>query len=129
MNGKYLLDTNIIIALFADDDNVKQKLGQALEVFVSGIILGELYYGSRHSSRVTENITRLDNFAAQNVVLTCDLDTARMYGQVKSQIRAKGKPIPENDIWTASTALQYGLTLVTRDEHFSVIDNLTIETW
>jgi tRNA(fMet)-specific endonuclease VapC len=105
MNGKYLLDTNIIIALFADEKNVKQKLEQALEIFVFSTILGELYYGSRHFSRVEVNIARLDNFASQNVVLLCDLDTAKIYGQIKSQLRSKGNPIPENDIWIASTVL------------------------
>jgi tRNA(fMet)-specific endonuclease VapC len=33
MDGRYLLDTNIIVALFADDAVVKERLGQADEVF------------------------------------------------------------------------------------------------
>jgi tRNA(fMet)-specific endonuclease VapC len=35
MSGKYLLDTNIIIALFADEAIVKDNLAQASEVFIS----------------------------------------------------------------------------------------------
>lgn len=36
MSGKFLLDTNIIIALFADEAAVKNHLAQAEEVFVPG---------------------------------------------------------------------------------------------
>ena len=43
MSGKFLLDTNIIIALFADEAAVKNHLAEAEEVFVPGIALGELY--------------------------------------------------------------------------------------
>lgn len=34
MNGKYLLDTNIVIALFANDTDVQTKLGVASEVLI-----------------------------------------------------------------------------------------------
>ena len=52
-----------------------------------------------------------------------------MYGVIKQALREKGRPIPENDIWIAAIAQQYGLTLVTRDDHFTAIDGLTLEKW
>jgi len=42
MSGRYLLDTNIIIALFADEVAVKNNLIQADEVFIPSIAVGEL---------------------------------------------------------------------------------------
>jgi tRNA(fMet)-specific endonuclease VapC len=45
MSGRFLLDTNIVIALFADEAIVKDNLAQASEVFIPGI--GELCYGAR----------------------------------------------------------------------------------
>jgi tRNA(fMet)-specific endonuclease VapC len=44
-------------------------------------------------------------------------------------LRAKGHPIPENDIWIAAHAQQYELTLVTRDAHFSAVEGIGIEVW
>ncbi len=38
MSGRYLLDTNIIIALFADDTAVKENLAKAEETFVPTIL-------------------------------------------------------------------------------------------
>ncbi len=129
MSGKYLLDTNIVIALFANEPAVTDFLKDAEEIFISSIVMGELYYGARKSNRVQENMARLDEFVANNVVLSCDPQTARQYGQVKDKLRRKGRPIPENDIWVAAIALQHNLTLITRDAHFSEVERLKIETW
>jgi len=129
MNGRYLLDTSIIIALFAEDRAVKDNLGKAGEVLVPSIAIGELCYGARKSARARENLARIDEFAANNVVLGCDTETARRYGDVKNALQIKGHPIPENDIWIAAVALQHGLTLVTRDIHFGEIESLSIAAW
>ena len=43
MDGKYCLDTNIIIALFTGNESVLSGLEQASEVFISSVVLGELY--------------------------------------------------------------------------------------
>lgn len=129
MNGRYLLDTNIVIAIFADEAAVRQRLTRAGEVFVPGIVLGELYYGAHKSARIAANIARVDEFAAANTVLVCDIETAQQYGQIKSELRAQGRPIPENDIWIGAVAKQHQLTLVTRDSHFNNIAGLPLEVW
>jgi len=129
MSGKYLLDTNIIISLFAEDKVVLDSLNKAEGVFVPSIVIGELNFGARKSTRVQENLERINIFVASNVILSCDAVTAFYYGRVKDELRKKGKPIPENDIWVAAIALQYDLTLITRDEHFSEIEELAIASW
>lgn len=129
MNGRYLLDTNIVIALFAQEATIVDHLKEATEVFIPMIVMGELYFGAYKSSRVKENLKRLDEFAANNVVLSGDTETARRYGKVKGDLQQKGQPIPENDLWIAAIALQYDLTLVTRDGHFDVVDKLRTKVW
>jgi tRNA(fMet)-specific endonuclease VapC len=54
---------------------------------------------------------------------------ARQYGVIKNALRAKGRPIPENDIWIAAIAMQYHLTLVARDGHFQEVDGLVVGQW
>lgn len=129
MSGRFVLDTNIVLAIFAGDSAVLDKLKDADQVFASSVVLGELFYGAYKSKRVEENMKRIDEFAAGNAVLPCDRATARRYGQIKNQLRAKGRPIPENDIWIAAIAQQHDLTVVSRDVHFSYVDGLSIETW
>ncbi len=129
MNGKYLLDTNIVIALFAGEEAVKERLGGSGEFLVSSVVLGELYYGANKSQRVADNTARIDEFAARSIVVGCNTDTAKRYGEVKDRLRRKGHPIPENDIWIAAQALENELTLVARDAHFVEVDGLSLETW
>jgi tRNA(fMet)-specific endonuclease VapC len=129
VSGSFLLDTNIVIALLAKDPAVHQRLAEATEVFVPSIVLGELYYGARKSSRVESNLQTVDEFAAANRALVCDSTTAQQYGQLKNLLREKGRPIPENDIWIAATAKQHVLTLVSRDKHFDEVEGLSLERW
>jgi len=129
MNGRFLLDTNIVIALFAEDTSVQKGLMEAEQVFVPSIVLGELYYGARKSLRTQENIARVDEFAAISAVLVPNIATAQKYGEIKNALRNKGRPIPENDIWIVAITKQYGLTLVTRDEHFKEVEGITMEAW
>ena len=129
MSGRYLLDTNIIIALFADEAPVKDSLAKAGEIFIPNVAIGELCFGARKSGHVKKNLARIDEFAANSVVLGCDINTARQYGQVKNVLRLAGRPIPENDIWIAAIALQHDLTLITRDTHFSEVESLDVAFW
>ncbi|MEB3336395.1 MAG: type II toxin-antitoxin system VapC family toxin [Leptolyngbyaceae bacterium] len=124
-----MLDTNIIIALFADEEAVKHPLANAQEVFISSIVIGELWYGARKSGRIQRNLERVEEFVVKNTVLECNADTARWYGDIKNQLRVKGRPLPENDIWIAAVALQHNLILVTRDAHFQEVAELQSVAW
>jgi len=129
MNGEYLLDTSVMIALFASDPTVTGRLRNMREIFIPSIALGELYYGAYRSNQLLKNVAIIERFAASNVVLSCNADSARQYGEIKDRLRRKGHPIPENDIWIAAIALQHGLTLITRDAHFSAVEDLEVEMW
>lgn len=129
MSGSYLLDTNVVIALFGNQPAVIAQVASADVVFTASVVLGELYYGAMHSNQVAANTARVTVFANKNAVLACDEITAQYYGQVKAKLRAKGKPIPENDIWIAALALQYQLTLATWDGHFDEVEGIATVKW
>jgi tRNA(fMet)-specific endonuclease VapC len=129
MNGKHLLDTNIIVALFKDDDKVRNQIATSPEVFVPAIAVGELCYGAQHSAHVERNMNQVREFATNTTVLPCDVATAEYYGQIKNKLKAKGHPLPENDLWIAAIAQQHSLTLVTRDQHVREIDGVLLEEW
>ncbi|PKP60699.1 MAG: VapC toxin family PIN domain ribonuclease [Candidatus Altiarchaeales archaeon HGW-Altiarchaeales-1] len=129
MSGRFVLDTNIVIALFAGESTVQSHLKTAKEIFLPCIVLGEIYFGAYKSGGTRKNIEKIEKFACANFILACDGETAKEYGIIKSALSARGRPIPENDIWIAAIAKQHKLILVTRDAHFSNVDNLTVETW
>lgn len=130
MSGKkFLLDTNIVIGLFANDFSVIDHIESAKEIFIPVIVVGELYYGAEQSKHKSNNLFKIESFASVCVMLSCDKQTAKHYGIIKSQLKKKGTPIPENDIWIAALALQHKLTLATRDNHFNKINGLILENW
>jgi len=129
MSGKYLLDTNIVIALFAEDLSVKKHIAKAGEIFIPAPVIGELYFGAFKSERPKANSERVEKFATSNTVLACDIGASKEYGRIKNILHKKGSPIPENDIWIAALAMEHGLTLISRDEHFQKIDELKRATW
>jgi tRNA(fMet)-specific endonuclease VapC len=129
LNGRYLLDTNIVIALFAGDKAVEAKVRNTADVALAPPIIGELYFGAQKSGKVTENLQRINMLIEEHILFSCDLETAQWYGIIKDRLRRKGTPIPNNDIWIAALAMQHDLTLVTRDSHFDEIESLQTERW
>lgn len=129
LSGKYLLDTNVAIALFAGDLAVQEKVRNAEYIVAVPPVIGELCFGAQKSNRVTENLHKIDILVQQSIVFPCDLETAQWYGIIKNQLRRKGRPIPDNDLWIAAIAMQRGLILVTRDAHFDEVESLQIERW
>ena len=128
-SGKYLLDTNIVIAMFADEEEIQERRQNADKVFLPSPVVGELCYGARKSSRPIENLTRVNRLIQDFRIIPCNLETARWYGIIKDNLRRRGRLIPDNDIWIAAIAMQRGLILVTRDSHFDEVESLQTEHW
>ena len=124
----YLLDTNIIIAMFSDEGAIQAKILND-DVFVAATVIGELRFGAQNSAKVAENHRRIDWLVQQTTILPCDLETAWWYGIIRDRMQRKGRPIPNNDIWIAAIAIQHDLVLVTRDSHFEEVDTLQVQRW
>ena len=127
--GNYLLDTNIVIAMVANDAAVQEGIRNAGEVYLAAPVIGELYYGARKSGKTAENVATIDRLTQRFPRLDCDLETAQWYGIIRNRLQRKGRPIPNNDIWIAAIAIQHDLVLVTRDSHFDEVDTLQVQRW
>lgn len=127
--NKFLLDTNIVSALLKGEAGIADNIDKAESVFLPIIVIGELYYGAAFSTQVEKNTSELKKITGLYQALSLDEETTIVYGNIKSALRKKGKPIPENDIWIAAIAVQNDLPLVTRDNHFKEIDDLSLIAW
>ena len=125
---KVLLDTNALTALWSGDERVLDALGQAERVFMSIVVLGELFAGFRGGSRMKENRARLAGFLAKPTVNTLELttETAEVYGQIKDALRRAGTPVPINDVWLSAQAIETGSVLVTFDSHFGNVPGVRL---
>ena len=129
MSGRYVLDTNIVIALFDGDKSVRDRVAAADEIFIPAIVLGELYFGALRSNNPEDNIARIDDLARSFAILLIDESTAKIYGMLQRDLYAVGKPIPKNDVWIAATARQCNCTIATRDDHFTLLSSVVVEKW
>ncbi len=127
MNGnKVLLDTNIIIDIFTGNQKVIQKVENIKIPLVSVITIGELYFGAEKSQHTKRHLKQINEFVNISDVLVINIATTKIYGKLKNELKIKGKPVPENDLWIAAICIQHKLSLMTNDKHFLVFDNLDL---
>ena len=124
--NKLLLDTNIIIELFKGDNEILGILEQQDLIYIPIAVLAELYLGAYRSTNLEKKLFEINNFLQNCIVLNADKATSQNYAIIKTALFLKGKPIPENDIWIAATAMQYQLPLFTHDKHFNEVEGISI---
>lgn len=120
------LDTSAYSALMRGHRDVAALIRRSEAVLVPSIVAGELLYGFRLGSRFEENAARFEAFLASPAVdlLPVTLRTADRFSRIAAALRQKGTPIPSNDIWIASQAMEVGADLLSSDSHFGAIDGL-----
>lgn len=126
MNGK-LVDTNLIIRFFKGETELFSLFDDLENLYISSISVGELMYGAELSKKSDFNRDNYFSFCEQMKVLYPDLEVAKSYGKIKATLKARGRPIPENDIWIAATCHAANLILLTADSDFDFIDEIQVE--
>lgn len=123
---RVLLDANAYSLLRRGHPFVAEIVRRSQEVILSAVVIGELLYGYRYGSRTARNIRELDEFLANRHVTLAPVSriTADRYARIAAALRAKGRPIPTNDIWIAAHAMETGTDLISSDEHFKHVDGL-----
>lgn len=123
---KLLLDTNRLSDALAEDESVLDTLEAAESIHVPVIVLGEIRSGFLGGRRAAKNETRLQWFLSQDGISTLAVDPAvsHRYAHIHQALRARGTPIPTNDLWIASLAIEHGLVVYTRDVHFTKVPGL-----
>lgn len=127
--NKIVLDTSAYSAFLRGHEAVAAVLQETDEISLTPIVLGELYAGFLMGKQEKRNRSVLREFLASPRVRIRDLDeeTAERYASIFLYLRERGTPIPTNDIWIAATAMQYGLKIVTTDEHYLKLPQVIVE--
>jgi tRNA(fMet)-specific endonuclease VapC len=128
-SGKFLLDTNIVIATINNEAVVLKILEKVSDFSIPSIVIGELYFGAEKSAKVAQNSAKIADLVLKNAILFVDFHTAKHYGTIKNHLKKQGTPIPDNDIWIAATAIQHDMILVSRDAHLQNVPDLKLEEW
>jgi predicted nucleic acid-binding protein len=124
-----ILDTNAVSALFDGDDQLGAQLRDAAAIHLPVIVVGEYRYGLERSRHREKLDLLLDALVGETVVLSIDLATASVYARLREDLRRRGRPLPENDVWIAALARQHELPVVSRDTHFDLVPGLKRIGW
>lgn len=123
---KVLLDSNAYSRLMRGDEQAATVVRDATEILMSAVVVGELLYGFRSGSRFDRNATDLRSFLDNPHVSFVPVGpvTADRYSRIAAALRARGSPIPTNDVWIAAHAMETGADLVSADRHFKAVDGI-----
>jgi tRNA(fMet)-specific endonuclease VapC len=123
-----LIDTNIYSYALKGDRETVSVLKTMNVIGLSSISIAELLSGFKGGTKEKENRRELEEFldSPRVRIYGIDEDTAEFYAEILNELRSKGSPIPTNDIWIASVALQRGLPLYSKDLHFRQIQGLVM---
>jgi tRNA(fMet)-specific endonuclease VapC len=124
MNGKFIIDANVVIDYLRGKNNLLSQLMENGVVSISVIVIGELLFGAENSMQIKKHLSQIEELLSKGTIIGVDYETALIYGKTRADLRKKGTPIPENDIWIAAIAIQHNLTLITNDKHFANINLL-----
>jgi len=132
----YLLDTNVCIALINGEPlpvrlRFKEALDDGHELFVSSVVMFELWYGVSKSVHRQSNTGLLEKFLSGPIKeLPFGAEDARRAGLLRADLESIGRPIGAYDLLIAGQALQQKMILVTANlREFSRIKSLTCEHW
>ncbi|WP_076998372.1 type II toxin-antitoxin system VapC family toxin [Variovorax sp. KK3] len=130
---RYLLDTNICIYIAKrNPEAVRARFEQlsADALAMSVITLGELQHGAEKSQGRTKALATLRQLQQVMQVAPLTAAVGQHYGQIRTALEKKGRPIGNNDLWIAAHARAEGWVLVTNNEReFRRVDRLTVENW
>ena len=120
MNGTLILDSNAIIDLLDGRGEVSTIMDGFARILIPAVVLGELKAGcpgiTKREAKTRELIEKLLGKPLVSI-LPVSRGTADFYATVFNYVRSKGTPIPVNDIWIASAALETGGVICTNDHH------------
>ncbi|MDY6277973.1 MAG: PIN domain-containing protein [Bacteroidales bacterium] len=127
---KFMLDTNILIAMFKGENGIQERLvhegfGKCV---VSDISLGELYVGAFKTGNL--HMFKQIEFVRNNFTIINASTSYESYGKLRALLETVGRRVDDMDLFIASSAIDNNCLLVTDNgKHFNRIPNLDIRNW
>ncbi len=119
-----LLDTGILIHLVRDnsigrtiDSRFRLRM-RSERPLVSIITVGEALAFARKLSWGPAKLAALEGLFEDLVVVDLSDEVLELYAEVDFFLGRSGKPIEQNDMWIAATAIVSGAHLITTDKDF-----------
>lgn len=123
--GRGLLDTSVFIA--TESGRTVSADALPAESAVSVVTVAELQAGVLAAATTTARTRRLATLGvvADIEVLNIDEVVALEWARIRVGLAEAGRRLNVNDTWIAATALAHGLAVITQDDDFEQLTELT----
>jgi predicted nucleic acid-binding protein len=128
MNGKHLdfvADTSAIIHLCRRNPQV-QEIVRDKHFAITFVTLAELTLGVLKANNPNAAWSQVVEVLRDQTIFHVSVKTPALYARIFFDLEQRGVKIPVNDVWIAALAIESGLPLLARDEHFSRVSGLTV---
>lgn len=129
---RYLLDTNILIALSKERPGVLERLANipASAILLSSVVVAEIEYGIAKSARREHNRRVFDTLLDGFQIVAFDTAAARLYGPIRADLERQGRLIGPYDLMIAAQGMALNAVVVTDNVgEFSRVAGLAVENW
>ncbi len=129
----YLLDTNHVGMAVNPTSVVGRRI---FEARLAGVRLGtclpvlcEIESGMRQVRHKVKYRRDINHLLLQLRLWPIDLKTTRIYGDLYTELRRRGRVLSQVDIMVAALARQLKLTILTTDRDFEALPDIPIADW
>ena len=124
-----IFDTNAVSTLLAGDSNIGKVLSKVSTYHLPLVVIGEYQFGLLALRKRNRYASLFHKLESASTLLYPDRQTADWYAQIRHDLKQRGTPIPEGDLWIAALAQQHGLEVLSQDSHFDHLTRLRRVGW
>lgn len=124
---KLVLDTNVYCDYAEGLPGVVDVIATMGDIiFLPAIVIGELSFGFIKGTKQAYNEKNLQHIidSLKIIIINVDENVVRKYASIYLSLVEKGNKIPLNDVWISACCMEVGGTLLTRDKHFKLVDQI-----
>jgi tRNA(fMet)-specific endonuclease VapC len=126
-----MLDTNTVSQLLRGHPAVVAKVQriQMSALCISAITEAELKYGLAKRPQAHKLRALVEEFLKRVDTLAWDSHAAEVYGRIRAEAEAGGKTPGALDLLIAAHGISIEAVIVTSDQAFSFIEDISLEDW
>ena len=117
-----LVDTNIIIDYWKTPDDKTTNIFEKEDIAICGVVEAELIHGALSEKEIGKILEAVSCF--ENLPFSGDWISL---GKMLNKLRKSGFTVPFTDAIIAQTAIEYDVSLLTNDHHFTLINSVIPE--
>jgi tRNA(fMet)-specific endonuclease VapC len=124
-----ILDTSAISDSLREEPRLRRQFTVFGRICIPVVVLGEYRFGLLFSKHRQTIEAKLEELTGDVEVLAIEEQTTTFYGDIRSELKAAGTPMPSSDLWIAALVRQHDLPLLSRDSHFDSVRGITRVDW